>query len=88
MHIWSPLTKFLHIGMVVTIVTQLVISLVMEIPAPPPAQAQGIGATFFEIHEIVGLVAAVFILLHWLWLFKAPDNSFADFFPWNSSGRK
>jgi cytochrome b561 len=87
MNPWSRLTKFLHLGIAVTIVAQLGISLVMEFPASPE-ETQGIGATFFEIHEAVGLVTAAFVLLHWLWLFKAPDNGFADLFPWNTGGRR
>lgn len=87
MNHWSRLTKFLHLGMAVTIVAQLGISLVMESP-DSSGDKQGIGATFFEIHEAIGLVAATFVLVHWLWLFKAADNGFSDLFPWNTDGRR
>jgi cytochrome b561 len=87
MNAWTRTTKVLHFGMAITIVAQLVISLFMEFP-DSPEQAENIGATFFEIHETVGIVAVVFVLLHWLWLIKTPDNSFGDLFPWSASGRR
>lgn len=87
MNNWTRVTKILHLGIAITIIAQLAVSLVMELPESP-AQAESTGATFFEIHETVGIVAVVFVLLHWLWLVKAPDNGFADLFPWGSIGRR
>jgi cytochrome b561 len=87
MHSWTGITKFLHFGMAITIVAQLLVSLVMEYP-DSPAQAATVSATFFEIHETVGIVAATFVLMHWLWLIKSPDNRFADLFPWGATGRR
>lgn len=87
MNTWSSITKVLHFGMAITIVAQLVISLVMEFPGSPE-QVKGIGATFFEAHETIGMVAVGFVLLHWLWLVKARDNNFSDLFPWSATGRK
>ena len=86
MNTWTRITKVLHFGMAITIVAQLAISLVMEFP-DSPSHAKSTGATFFEIHETVGIVAVIFVLAHWLWLIKAADNSFADLFPWGATGR-
>ncbi len=87
MNSWSRVTKFLHIGMAITIVAQLLISLVMEFPESAE-EAKSIAGTFFEFHETVGVVAVVFVVLHGLWLLVAPDNSFADLFPWGAEGRR
>ncbi len=87
MNSWTRTTKVLHFGMAIAIVAQLAVSLIMEFPESP-AQAKTTGATFFEVHETVGIVAVIFVILHWLWLFKTPDNGFADLFPWGTTGRK
>jgi cytochrome b561 len=87
MNTWTGITKILHFGMAISIVAQLLVSLVMEYP-DSPAQAASIGATFFKIHETVGIVAVAFVLVHWLWLMKSPDNRFADLLPWGATGRR
>jgi len=40
------------------------------------------------MHEVVDLAAVLLVLLHILWLFKAPDNSFSTLFPWQKEGRR
>ena len=82
---WSRITQFLHLGLAVTVTLQLLLSLVMEMPKPGEP-ANKLPFEFFEAHEIVGLTALAFVLMHWIWLFFAHDISFSKLFPYNGRG--
>lgn len=84
---WSRVTRFLHLGLALSVTLQLFISLVMKVPKPGMA-ADGLAYEFFEAHEIVGLTALAFVLLHWIWLFRASDTHFSTLFPWGREGIK
>jgi len=84
---WSRITQFLHLGLAITVTLQLLLSLVMEMPKPSEA-ANKLPFEFFEAHEIVGLTAFAFVLLHWIWLFFAHDTGFGKLFPYNGKGIK
>lgn len=82
---WSKVTRFLHLGLAIAVTLQLFLSLVMEVPKPGKT-ADKVAYDFFEAHEIVGLTALAFVLLHWVWLFFAKDTRFSTLFPWGGSG--
>lgn len=82
---WSRTTQFLHLGLAVTVTLQLLLSLIMEVPKPGEP-ANSLPFEFFEAHEIVGLTALAFVLMHWIWLFFAHDISFSKLFPYNGKG--
>lgn len=84
---WSRVTRFLHWGLAATVTLQLFFSLIMEMPTSGELE-NGLGPMFFEAHEFVGLTALLFVVLHWLWLFRAPDISFAFLFPFSADGYK
>ncbi len=77
---WSLPTKLIHFGVAISIGLQLLISLVMEFP-DTPQKIQTTDAAFFELHEMMSIIAVVFVLVHWFWLFKASDNGFSELFP-------
>jgi len=84
---WSLATRFLHLGLALTVSTQLIVSLVMQ----PPGEDDGGGALAklaYEIHETVGLSALAIVLLHWLSsLLQQGGNYLGHLFPWGSVGR-
>lgn len=84
---WSRMTRVLHWGLALTVTLQLFISLVIRVPKPGVAE-QGLAYEFFEAHELIGLTALAFVLLHWIWLFRASDTDFSTLFPWGREGIK
>lgn len=82
---WSLPTRYLHVGMVITISIQLFISLIM---AAPDQKGGVVGKFAFEIHEIVGLAALAIILTHWAWsIFGHADGGLKHLFPWFGKAR-
>lgn len=78
---WSLPTRWLHIGLAVTVTAQLFISLIMEPPIHQDASALAHGA--YQVHEAVGLAALAIVLAHWLWTMIAKaDGGRAHLFPW------
>jgi cytochrome b561 len=88
LNVWSRTTRFLHLGLAVTVTLQLFLSLVMEAPEPGEVAAGGIFRQFFEAHEVIGLSALVFVVCHWVWLATAKDTGFRHLFPWDAEGRR
>ncbi len=84
---WSKSTRWLHLGLVLTVSTQLLASLVME----PPGEDEGASAVArlaFEIHESVGMAALAVVLLHWLAsLLQRGGSGLHHLFPWDATGR-
>lgn len=81
---WSLPTRWLHIGLALTVSLQLLISLVME--PPDEEHATALARAAFEAHEAVGLAAVLIVVVHWLWstIGKA-DGGLAHLFPWSGS---
>ena len=81
---WSLPTRWLHIGLALTVSLQLLISLVME--PPDEEHATALARAAFEAHEAVGVTAVLIVLVHWLWsaMGKA-DGGLAHLFPWSGS---
>ena len=85
---WAKPTRWLHSLMALGLTTQLVLSLIML----PPDELEGaseLQKAATEGHEVVGLITAGIMLLHWLWLFmSSSDIKFRNMFPWTPSGIK
>ena len=86
MNNWSYPTRLLHFSVAITVSLQLFVSLVMERPEPDE-QVSAMADFFWEVHESVGVVAVLAIVLHWLWLFISKDTGFHHLFPWGKAGR-
>ena len=81
---WSVQTRWLHLGLAVTVSLQLALSLVME--PPIKKSASDLAHAAFEAHEAVGITAIVIVLAHWLWsLFSQGGGGLAHLFPWSGS---
>ncbi|HYW03298.1 MAG TPA: cytochrome b/b6 domain-containing protein [Gammaproteobacteria bacterium] len=72
---WDLPTRALHWALAVTITVQMVDSFFID--------ASGTRA-FFYVHEAIGLLAGLIILLHWLWSFANFDIRLL--FPWSGDG--
>jgi len=82
---WSLATRYLHLGMVLTISTQLLISLIM---VAPDHTGGTIGKLAFDLHEVVGLTALGIILSHWAWsIYRQSDGGLKHLFPWFGEAR-
>jgi cytochrome b561 len=81
---WSVQTRWLHIGLALTVTLQLAISLIME--PPDEKSASALARAAFEAHEAVGIAAVIIVLAHWLWsLSSRADGGLARLFPWSGS---
>lgn len=81
---WSLQTRWLHLGMALTVSLQLAISLIME--APDEESASQLARAAYEAHEIVGMAALLIVLLHWIWsLSSQADGGLARLFPWSGA---
>ncbi len=84
---YNPMTRWLHAGIALGVSTQLIVSLMMDIPKPGRPFI-GLGAAAFEVHEITGMVVMVLLLLHWLALFfNHIPLGLGHLFPWFSKHR-
>jgi cytochrome b561 len=85
---WSLSTRFLHLGLVITVSTQLIVSLVMQPPGDHEESASALAKLAYEIHESVGLAALAVVVLHWLAsLVQSGGKNLSHLFPWGASGR-
>lgn len=76
-------TRLVHAGLAVAVVTQLVVSLVME-----PAEDGHAGNLWYEIHEYGGLAAFALIVLFWIVLTARKRGTPSGLlFPWFSGAR-
>lgn len=82
-------TKLLHWGIALSIVLQMLTSLLMEEPEADEIRS-ALEAALFEVHEYVGLVAFTLLLLRWLWgLSGHVTGGWQHLFPWlTAAGRK
>lgn len=82
---WSVQTRWLHIGLAVTVTLQLAISLIME---PPDKETRtALARAAFEAHEVVGMSALAIVLMHWFWSIAGrADGGLAHLFPWTGAG--
>jgi len=83
---WSLQTRFLHIGLVLTISAQLLISLIMS---APDDKGTAVSKLAYEMHEIVGLTALAIVVLHWGWsIFSQADGGLTHLFPVSKQSRQ
>lgn len=76
----SATTKILHWAAALAIITQLGLSLVMQSPSRNRP-----GDSFFEIHEKVGIAAAIILTVFWIWsIARSGETRLVAFFPWLS----
>ncbi len=75
---WSLTLRWLHWGLAVSVTLQLFLSLVME----GPGEAEGLEAWAFMAHELFGLLAFSFAILHWLWILSGHDGGWRHVLPW------
>lgn len=85
-HEWRRPVRWLHFGLALTITLQLFSSLVMSSPASD--YASSFGLALFRVHEYLGIVAAVIVGLHWLWMPFDRHHLFIHLFPWGKRGRQ
>jgi len=83
---WSLQTRFLHIGLVLTVTVQLFISLVMT---APDHTGTPISTLAFDMHQVFGLAALGIVLLHWAWsIFSRADGGLKHLFPVSKQARQ
>lgn len=76
----SRATRLLHWLVALVVIAQLTLSLVMRSPAPGRP-----GDSWFELHEKVGIAAAVILTAFWLWsMIRSGATRPVAFFPWFS----
>jgi len=88
MTIWSKVTRWLHALIALSIITQLLLSQVL---APPDEfiDATDLAKAAMEGHEVIGLIAAGLLVIHWLWLFlQQSDVKLKNLFPLSLVGRQ
>ena len=80
---WSKITRYLHGAMALTLIIQLLLSLVL---APPDEldNASELARMAMEGHEVIGLLAVAILFLHWIWIFISSDLHFSNLFPLSS----
>lgn len=84
---WDRATRFLHMGLALTVSLQLLNSLVMEAPEPDHPLS-GLEALVFHSHEWLGMTALAVVLLHWAWsLWGAGGVGMRHLFPWGAAER-
>lgn len=82
---WSVQTRWLHLGLALTVSLQLAISLIME--PPDKESASALARTAFEVHEYVGMTALIIVLAHWGWSIAShADGGLGRLFPWTGEG--
>lgn len=84
---WNRATRFLHLGLALTVSLQLLNSLVMEAPEPDHPLS-GFDALLFHSHAWLGMMALAVVLLHWIWsLWGAGGAGVRHLFPWRAAER-
>ncbi len=85
---WDRPTRFLHLGLALTVTIQLLVSLVM-VPTGSHHPSTPVGHVWFIVHEWVGLCALMIVLAHWTWSIASSGTaSLSHLFPFNREGRQ
>jgi len=83
---WSKVTRWLHALIALSIVIQLILSLIL-VPPDEFEGASSLAKIAMEGHEFIGLIAATLLFFHWLWIFSASsDIKLANLFPLSRQG--
>ena len=84
---YDRLTRWLHAGIALAVVTQLVSSQLMEVPQPGRL-LNGTESRFFAIHQWSGMCVLSLLVFHWLWhLAGHVPFGWGHFYPWFSRVR-
>ncbi len=85
---WQRPTRYLHLGLVLTVTAQLLLSLVMATPHGDRLRS-ALQTGSFAVHEWVGMSTLVIVILHWLWSLRIHHAaSLGHLFPWRGTGRR
>lgn len=79
---WSLPIRWLHLGLFLTITSQLFLSLIMA--GPDDKHQTLLEHSTLIAHEYVGLAASAIILIHWAYLAIAEHVTFEHLFPWST----
>ncbi len=83
---WDKPTRFLHLGLAVTVTVQLFVSLIMTPPGSSETHTAFTQAGFV-VHKWVGVAALLIVLCHWLWTTgKYGMAGLRHLFPWDRNG--
>ncbi|MDA8362591.1 MAG: cytochrome b/b6 domain-containing protein [Gammaproteobacteria bacterium] len=85
---WDRPTRFLHMGLALTVTIQLLVSLWM---VPPGSRHPSTPLTHagFIAHEWIGLCALAIVLAHWVWsLLSSGAAGVGHLFPVSRDGRR
>jgi hypothetical protein len=86
---YDPITLGLHALLAVGVICQLLLSLVMHVPAGVGLRVRDWHREAFEIHARVGLGVAAVCALHWLWVFLPMSYpGIASLFPWTHADQR
>jgi len=81
---YDHVVRWLHAGMALAVLIQVLSSLVMEVPQPGQVPLEPQHA-FFLIHEGSGLTLVTLLVLHWLWALSGHvAGGWGHLFPWFS----
>ena len=85
---WDRPTRFLHLGLVLTVTIQLLVSLFM-VPPGSRHPSTPVGHAGFLVHEWVGLCALCIVLAHWTWsILSSGRTGLGHLFPLSRDGRR
>jgi cytochrome b561 len=84
---YDRVVRWLHAGIALAVVIQMLSSLVMQVPQPGRAPLEPQHA-FFLVHEWSGLTLVTLLVFHWLWALRGHvAGGWGHMFPWFSRAR-
>ena len=86
---YDRFTRWLHACVALGVTTQLGLSLFMEAPDDKDkVMVTGLPLELFEVHEKVGMILLIVLVLHWLWSLSGHvQGGIGHLFPWFSKER-
>jgi len=84
---YDKVTRWIHFGLALFIMAQLLLSLVMQVPKPG-RMITSLGAESFQLHRLGGNVILVLLLIHWGWTLAGHlPEGLGHLFPWTDKAR-
>lgn len=84
---YDKTTRRIHAALALFIVMQLLLSLVMRAPKPDKVMT-ALEAETFQLHRLGGVIAFIFLCLHWGWTLSGHlPNGLGHLFPWTSKDK-
>lgn len=78
---WSRPLRWIHGWLAAAVTVQLLVGSFMQSPRPGRQDSFG-----FVVHEALGALILVLIVIHWLWSITHPDEGIQHLFPWSRDG--